>query len=95
MVVPPKQVETTPGPPERTPKESEIFVRMIDASGRAPEAVVSVGPASYVVRSGDAIGSWQVAGIGPNGIWIKAGLELAWRPLLARGTKDHARGSPQ
>lgn len=96
LVIPQKPGETKPISPERTPKDSEIFVRMIDASGTAPEAMVSVGPATYVVRTGDAIGAWLVADIGPNGIWIKAGPERAWRPLLARGALrvDQPSGPP-
>ena len=87
LVVPPKPVAPSPVPPERSPTASEIFVRMIDGSGPVPEAMVSVGPASYVVRAGDPIGAWQVTAIGPNGIWIKAGpSERVWRPLLARGS---------
>jgi len=88
LVVPPKAADLLAPPPEGKPevrpKDSEIFVRMIDASGEAPEAMVSVGPASYIVRMGDAIGSWQITGIGPNGIWITAKPnERIWRPLLA------------
>jgi len=56
---------------------------MIDASTELPEAMVTVGPASYIVRAGDQIGSWRVTGVSPNGIWINAGLtERVWRPLL-------------
>lgn len=36
---------------------------MIDGSGPVPEAVVSVGPTTYVVRAGDTLGSWQVTAI--------------------------------
>jgi len=83
LVVPPKGTGL-PAAPEINPKASEVFVRMIDTSSEAPEALVTVGPASWVVRIGDLIGAWKVTGIGPTGIWITAEEQRVWRPLLTR-----------